>query len=205
MSIVNKEKSTIICCEQISLEYYPHFFPDKVANQYLEDLMDRIEWQEEHYSIYGKMVKAPRLMAWYGDNHASYQYSGIQHQPNAWIASLTKIRNVLEKKFNCRFNSVLSNLYRNGQDSMGWHADNEPELGKSPIIASVSFGSERQFYLRHNSQKSIFKILLQHSSVLVMQGETQRFWKHALPKSKRIHHPRINLTFRNICTNQEKE
>lgn len=203
--MANKEKSTIICCDQISLDYYPRFFSDEVADKYLKDFMDRIEWREEHYVLYGKMVKAPRLMAWYGDTHATYYYSGIQHQPNLWIAPLTEIRNALESKFNCSFNSVLANLYRNGQDSMGWHADNEPELGKNPIIASVSFGSERQFYLRHNSQKSILKMLLQHASVLLMQGETQYFWKHALPKSSQIHSPRINLTFRTIFTNKDEK
>lgn len=197
-----KQKTSIeyICCDQLSLIYYPHFFNHNLANQYLAILTSDIEWQQEYYTIYGKKVKAPRLMAWYGDRDASYQYSGITHQPCPWIKPLVAIRKLLEDNCHCQFNSTLANLYRNGQDSMGWHADKEPELGNQPIIASVSFGAERQFSLRHNQHKSTLKLSLQHGSLLIMQAQTQHYWKHAVLKTKQVNTPRINLTYRKILS-----
>jgi alkylated DNA repair dioxygenase AlkB len=196
--MTKKENSKIICSENLSLDYFPQFFSKNTADSYFQTLSNRIVWQEEIISIMGRQVKVPRLMAWYGDEDTIYSYSGVKHEPKKWIEPLLEINAYLQNCLGIRFNSVLANLYRNGQDSMGWHADKEPELGKQPIIASVSFGAERQFSLRHKKQKAVLKLLLSHGSVLLMSGETQRYWKHALPKSKLINEPRINLTFRQI-------
>ncbi|KTD35931.1 hypothetical protein Lnau_0915 [Legionella nautarum] len=196
--MTKKENSTIICNENLSLDYFPQFFSKKKADSYFHTLSNRIAWQEETILIVGREVKVPRLMAWYGDEDAIYSYSGVKHEPKKWIEPLLEIKAYLQNCLGIQFNSVLANLYRNGQDSMGWHADNEPELGNQPVIASVSFGAERQFSLRHKKQKAVLKLPLGHGSVLLMSGETQHYWKHALPKSKLVNEPRINLTFRQI-------
>ncbi|KTC85407.1 MULTISPECIES: alpha-ketoglutarate-dependent dioxygenase AlkB family protein [Legionella] len=196
--MTKKENSKIICSENLLLDYLPQFFSKNKADDYFHALFNAICWQEESIFIMGRQVKVPRLMAWYGDEDAIYSYSGVKHEPKKWIEPLLEINSYLQEYFGIRFNSVLANLYRNGQDSMGWHADKEPELGNQPIIASVSLGINRQFCLRHKKQKAVLKLSLNHGSVLLMSGETQHYWKHALPKSKLINQPRINLTFRQI-------
>ncbi|CEG61373.1 alpha-ketoglutarate-dependent dioxygenase AlkB family protein [Legionella micdadei] len=197
-----KRERLIVCSENLSLEYLPHFFSKNEADFYFQTLLQRISWQEETIAILGKRVSVPRLISWYGDEEAIYHYSGVRHEPQKWTDHLLEIKTVLQERLGIQFNSVLANLYRNGQDSMGWHADNEPELGENPAIASVSLGAVRQFCLRHKKQKTVLQISLGHGSVLVMQGETQHYWKHALPKMKGIDEPRINLTFRRILGSQ---
>lgn len=189
-----------LCLEDLSFDYYPSFFKAAVANELYHDLYHEIAWQEEEYTIYGKATKAPRLMAWYGDAGANYNYSGIRHISQPWTATLLSIRASIKEKTGFDFNSVLANLYRDGRDSMGWHADKEKELGENPVIASVSLGAVRKFSLRHNKQKDTLALYLDHGSLLIMQGETQHAWKHALPKTTRDLGPRINLTFRKILT-----
>lgn len=175
-----------------------HFLSPVEADDYFQSMLNCIDWSEEVFTIYGRSVKAPRLMAWYGDSGASYRYSGVSHDPMPWIEPLITIKKKLFSSLGYSFNSVLANLYRNGQDSMGWHADNETELGKNPVIASLSFGQERRFCLRHNDSKEQLDLQLGHGSLLVMSGETQHYWKHALPKTKQQLGCRINLTFRMI-------
>jgi alkylated DNA repair dioxygenase AlkB len=163
-----------------------------------EQLSEVIAWREESIQLFGKRYLQPRLLAWYGDSEASYRYSGIRHEPLPWIPVLDELRQRVEALSGARFNSVLANLYRNERDSMGLHADDEPELGRRPTIASLSLGEERVFRLKHRSRKDLapLRLTLPSGSLLVMRGETQQHWKHEIPKQTRPCGPRINLTFR---------
>ena len=149
--------------------------------------------------VYGKNHLQPRLTALYGNEGKPYSYSNIKMQPHHWTLLLQKIKFHIESQATTNFTTVLLNLYRNGNDSNGWHADNEKELGHNPVIASVSFGAERVFQLKHNTDKSLKKsIILEHGSLLIMKGTTQHFWKHQIPKTTKKVGSRINLTFRII-------
>ena len=174
------------------------FIPIDIAEDYYQFLLRELPWQEEHYTIYGKRVTAPRLVAWFGDPQAAYSYSGISHTPLPWLPLLAQLKTQIEQQSHQSFNSVLCNLYRDGQDSMGWHADKEPELGKNPYIASLSFGEARVFKLRHNKTKQTIDVVLENGALLLMGGELQHHWRHAVPKTAKVKTPRINLTFRKI-------
>jgi len=180
--------------------YYPHFFTEKQSIFYLQELQSTIAWQQEQIKLFGKQIWLPRLTAWYGDPGKTYQYSGIQNKPLPWTPALLEIKQAVETLAPVSFNSVLLNYYRHGQDSMGWHADDEPELGSNPAIASVSFGQTRRFDFRHRTNKSLPKksVSLSSGSLLLMQGTTQHFWQHQVPKTKQPAAPRLNLTFRFI-------
>lgn len=168
--------------------------------KYLAALLDSTPWQQEHVTLFGKRHLQPRLEAWYGDPGACYTYSGIAHSPNAWNQALTALKKKIESLCGHRFNSVLLNLYRDGNDAMGLHADDEPELGERPVIASLSLGAERRMYFRHKRDKTAetFSIDLPSGSLLIMRGETQHHWKHGIRRTARACGPRINLTFRSI-------
>ena len=174
------------------------FYPAVEAQRIFEQLLTDLAWQEEQLFIYGRWVKVPRLMCWYGDKEAIYQYSGNKHQPLPWIEPLRVIKQKIELDYSCSFNSVLANFYRNGSDSMGCHADDEKELGCNPIIASLSLGESRLLKFRHYKTKQVFDIILEHGDLLLMAGEIQHHWRHELPKTKRNKGKRINLTFRQI-------
>jgi alkylated DNA repair dioxygenase AlkB len=161
-------------------------------------LREEIAWRQEHYTIYGKSVAAPRLVAWYGDAQARYTYSGISHEPLPWLPVLLPLKEQVEAAGRHPFNSVLCNFYRNGQDSMGWHSDKEPELGRNPFIASLSLGGARLFKFRHLKTNETVDVVLKSGSLLLMGGELQHHWRHSLPKSAKVDQPRINLTFRKI-------
>jgi len=180
------------------LHYYPHFLAPQFADMIFQQLNTQLEWQEETLMIMGKRVIAPRQVCWYGDQNAEYSYSGITHQPLQWIPVLSQIKQQIYQSYDYNFNSVLANLYRNGQDSMGWHADKEKQLGTNPAIASLSLGAERLFKLRHRKQHQSVNINLGHGSLLIMAGSLQHHWRHCLPKTRRPVTPRINLTFRLI-------
>jgi len=145
----------------------------------------------------------PRLMAWYGDTGADYRYSGVNHIPLPWTLELQSIRADMEALCEQPFNSVLANLYRDGRDSMGCHADNEKELGINPTIASVSFGETRLFRVRHTKKRCKLEIELSHGDVLIMAGELQHHWRHELPKTHQPKKPRINLTYRRIFSSED--
>lgn len=158
-----------------------------------------INWKQDKIAMYGKTIPLPRLTAWYGDPRKTYTYSGITSQPNQWNKGLLYIKEKIELAIAASFNSVLLNWYRSGDDHLSWHADDEAELGKNPIIASVSFGESRDFVLRRTdnpAQKIV--IALQHGSLLVMAGELQHYWQHSVPKRKQVQGSRFNLTFRQI-------
>jgi alkylated DNA repair dioxygenase AlkB len=163
------------------------------------ELRDEIVWQQESIVLFNQPVMLPRLTAWYGDRNKSYTYSNITMEPKPWTAALLGINTRIEAIANTSFNSVLLNLYRDGKDSVAWHSDDEPELGENPVIGSVSFGETRRFMFRHKFEKhQKVAIELTHGSVLLMQGSTQHFWQHQIPKTSRVMQPRINLTFRQI-------
>ncbi len=174
------------------------FYQLPESDQLFASFETGLAWQEEAIFIYGKWVKVPRLMCWYGDPDAYYQYSGVNHQPRPWTMELQSVRARVEQQCWCTFNSVLANLYRDGKDSMGCHADDEKELGLNPVIASLSLGDERLFKLHHKKRKQTLDIILGHGDLLVMAGSLQHHWLHSVPKTKKIKTPRINLTFRKI-------
>lgn len=176
------------------------FYPPKQSDRLYSALLAKLHWQEEEIFIFNKKVKVPRLMCWYGDPDAYYQYSGVNHQPRQWLSELLEIKEQVESQCQSTFNSVLANLYRNGQDSMGCHADNEKELGFNPTIASLSLGESRLFKLHHKKRRLTLNINLGHGDLLVMGGTCQRYWMHSLPKTKTHKNPRINLTYRKILT-----
>lgn len=160
-----------------------------------------INWNQDTINLYGKTSPLPRLTAWYGDSESSYSYSGIKSKPNPWNKGLLYMKSEIERVTCTSFNSVLLNWYRDGDDHLGWHADNERELGTNPTIASLSLGETRDFVLRlNNAPSEKFTIPLEHGSLLVMYGDIQKFWQHSLPKRKKIRKSRINLTFRQIKT-----
>jgi len=179
--------------------YLAQAFPESEATRLCRQLRREAAWQEEHVVIFGQRRKVPRLVAWYGDPGASYAYSGVRHEPLPWIVPLEEVRRRVESLSGHSFNSVLLNLYRDGNDGMGWHADDEPELGRDPVIASVSLGATRRFRLRHRRRRDrLVDLDLGHGSLLLMAGSTQHHWVHAVPKTRRPAGERINLTFRKI-------
>jgi alkylated DNA repair dioxygenase AlkB len=184
--------------EDGELEQIRGFIPAPEASEYFRRLREAVEWHGEEIRIRGRSVPVPRLVAWYGDPGAVYRYSGVVHEPSPWILVLAELRQRIEAFTGCWFNSVLCNLYRDGKDSMGWHADDEPELGNQPFIASLSFGAERRFRIRHREHRHTLDILLQDGDLLLMKGELQRHWWHCVPKTVRPCDERINLTFRAV-------
>ena len=177
-----------------TLNYDEAFYSREVADALFDRICAETPWQQEQ-SRFGPF---PRLTAWYADIGLTYSYSGVTHQALAWTDALAQIRRDVEEFANTPFNSVLLNFYRDGQDSIGYHADDETELGENPVIASVSFGAVRQFVLKHKKTGEKLKYDLAHGSLLVMGGTCQHHWMHMLPKTKVAVGERINLTFRNV-------
>lgn len=157
-----------------------------------------IKWKHDAIKMYGKNIPLPRYTSWYGDKNKSYTYSGIRSEPNEWNKGLLYIKQKIEEVADVRFNSVLLNWYRDGEDHLNWHADDEPELGKNPVIGSVNFGETRDFLIRKNDQSAKIAIPLKHGTLLIMRGEMQHFWQHSIPKRKQVTKVRFNLTFRVI-------
>lgn len=181
------------------IEYYPNFFDAEKSKMLFEKLLNEIPWQQDNITVFGKTHPQPRLTCLFGNEGKPYTYSNIVMQPHHWNPLLMFIKNEIEEVCLENFTTVLLNLYRDGKDSNGWHADNEKELGRNPVIASVSFGAERSFHLQHNTiSDAKLKITLENGSLLLMKGETQHFWKHQIPKTAKTLQPRINLTFRII-------
>lgn len=181
------------------ISYFPNFFDKATADGIYAELQKDILWQQDDIRVYGKIYPQPRLTALYGNEGLSYSYSNIKMQPHPWSLLLQKIKAKVEQVAKSNFSTVLLNYYRDGKDSNGWHADNEKELGLNPIIGSITFGAERVFQLKHNTQKEQKKsIVLEHGSLLLMKGTTQHFWKHQIPKTAKPIDSRINLTFRLI-------
>jgi len=171
--------------------------PDAAAN-YHHVLMDTIQWKNDEAIIFGKHIITKRKAAWYGDDGYLYTYSNTTKKALAWTPELLELKQMVEAITGTTFNSCLLNLYHNGNEGMAWHSDDESSLGKNTTIASLSFGAERKFSLKHKKGKETVSVILESGSLLVMMDTTQTNWLHSLPKSKRVVRPRINLTFRTI-------
>lgn len=193
----SKSKSHL-ALEDGSAIYIRDFLAPPDAQSYFEEFFNYLEWQQHDIKIFGKSIPQPRLTALYATNKKSYSYSGLHLQPNAFTLGLENLNKLIKKETGYLFTHCLANLYRDGKDSMGWHSDDEKELGKQPLIASVSLGSARKFQLKHKTKNLKHNLELEPGSLLLMQGTTQQFWKHQLPKTRATISPRINLTFRNI-------
>ena len=166
----------------------------------LESLLTETAWRTETITLFGKTHLQPRLIAWHGDREAQYTYSGLRLTPAPWSPTLLAIKTAVEHACDEAFNSVLLNYYRNERDSMGLHSDDEPELGTAPVIASVSLGDSRVFTMKHKRDRAVppVRLSLASGSLLLMCGDTQRNWRHGVPKSQRPCAARVNLTFRMV-------
>ncbi|MCR8558909.1 alpha-ketoglutarate-dependent dioxygenase AlkB [Mucilaginibacter sp. BJC16-A38] len=182
------------------VNYHGRVMSAEAALNYANVLMDTIAWKNDEAVIFGKHIITKRKAAWYGDDGYLYTYSNTTKKALAWTPELLALKQLVEKITNTTFNSCLLNLYHNGDEGMAWHSDDESSLGKNTTIASLSFGAERKFSLKHRSSKQTVSTILENGSLLVMKGTTQTNWLHSLPKAKRITKPRINLTFRTIIT-----
>ncbi len=198
MDLFSEEKTTFKL-PNAELLYIPNFFDNTKADAYFSILKSEINWQQDNITVFGKTYKQPRLTALYANNDKPYSYSNITMHPKPFTEPLLDIKQAVQHKCNHEFSTVLLNFYRDGNDSNGWHADNEKELGKNPVIASVSFGEARPFHFKHRTLKNErYKIKLGHGSLLVMKGEMQHYWLHQIAKTKQQIGERINLTFRKI-------
>lgn len=181
----------------------PRWLATDEADALLAALLATIPWETHHIRLFGREVASPRLSCWIGDAGTGYTYSKTRFEPRPWPPALTALRSRIEAACDARFNSVLANLYRDGNDSMGWHSDDEPELGDQPLIASLSLGAERGFRLRRKLPRGVratphdtVRLQLPHGSLLRMAGQTQRLYRHDLPKTRAVAAARLNLTFR---------
>ncbi|MFT6746099.1 MAG: alkylated DNA repair dioxygenase AlkB [Glaciecola sp.] len=179
--------------------YYGKLFSKKEADSFYESLFTTIKWEHDKIFIFGKQTKTDRKVAWYGEKKHEYTYSKITKTALTWTKKLLELKSKVERVTGESFNSCLVNLYHNGSEGMGWHSDDEKSLANNGAIASLSFGSERKFSFKHKESKSKIELVLEHGSLLLMKDETQRYWLHQLPKTKKIEKPRINLTFRKIA------
>jgi alkylated DNA repair dioxygenase AlkB len=185
-------------------EYHADFLPKPEADRALERLWRELDWSQREITLFGRRLMQPRLIAWYGEPGAVYSYSGLTLVPLPWHPLLQKLKKRVEAFSGCRFDSVLANAYRDGRDSMGWHSDDERELGPEPVIASLSLGAPRRFLLRPRTRSTgeaggTIALSLTHGSMLLMKGKSQRRFQHALPRTKRPVGLRINLTYRRVC------
>jgi alkylated DNA repair dioxygenase AlkB len=181
------------------LIYIPDFFSNQESNIYFESIYKDTNWQHDDITVFGKTYKQPRLTALFGETDKPYGYSNIIMHPEPFTSTLQTIKDKVEDFSEHHYNTLLINLYRNGNDSNGWHADNEKELGTNPVIASVSFGEARPFHFKHRTLKDQrHKLILQHGSLLIMKGKMQHHWLHQIAKTKKNIKPRINLTFRRL-------
>lgn len=182
-----------------SLQMDPAWLPAGRADALMAELREDLDWEVHRIRMFGRMVDSPRLSSWIGDAGASYVYSGTRFEPRPWHRALLQLRGELRALLGIDFNSVLANLYRDGRDAMGWHSDDERELGPAPVIASISLGATRRFAFKHRRDPGRkLAIDLPSGSLLVMRGDTQSNYRHALPRTARAVSDRINLTFRHI-------
>jgi len=197
MSLFDSPEIIKLPLEDADIDYHPQFFGLEEANALFDELYQNTPWIEEDIRVYGKVYKQPRLTAFFANNQKTYGYSNISMTPQPFTPLLDSIRTTIEAATQTQFSSCLLNLYRDGQDSNGWHSDDEKELGLNPVIASVSLGAERAFHLKHKKIKTLkHKLNLKNGSLLLMKNETQHHWLHQIPKTKKPLGKRINLTFR---------
>ena len=198
LDLFPKEK-IILPLPDAVFEFYPNFFNQEEADILFDKLINETPWQQDDITIFGKKVAQPRLTCLFGNEGKPYSYSGLTMQPHAWNPTMMFIKEKVNKISQQNFTTVLANLYRNEKACHGWHSDNEKELGRNPIIASVSFGEERKFQLKHISDNNVkLSLNLNHGSLLVMKEGSQIHYKHQIPKAAQPKNARINLTFRTI-------
>lgn len=181
-----------------TVNYFGQILDPDEARRCYEALLKTIPWKNDEAVIFGKHIVTARKVAWYGDADYSYTYSGTTKQALAWTKELLALKGIVEKLTAAKFNSCLLNLYQDGSEGMSWHSDDESSLVKNSTIASLSFGAERKFCFKHKQTQQAVSLILENGSLLVMKNATQTYWRHCLPKSKRIKTPRINLTFRTM-------
>lgn len=180
------------------VSFYPNFIELSESKILAQKLREQLIWRQDKIYMYGRYLDIPRLQAWYGDQGTDYQYSNLTLNPLPWTQDLAMLKVKVSEKCQTAFNSVLANCYRDHQDSVSWHSDDEPELGSEPVIASLSLGAERYFHMKHKLTRDTFKLKLPSGSLLIMKGKTQLCWQHGILKSRQISRFRINLTFRKI-------
>ena len=198
-SLIKKE--AITGYEDLEIDLYQDKRLEERKDLWFESCLHDLNWETGFIKIFGKTHQIPRLQAWYADNEIEYTYSRKKLQRHNWNNLLLEIKEKIENITSFKFNSVLANLYRDGNDSMGLHSDDEKELGQKPVIASLSLGESREIYFKHKNKKLNLIIPQASGQLIVMHGKTQEYWKHEIKKTKKIKKPRINLTFRNIITN----
>lgn len=183
---------------------HPWVLGDARVETLMDELVRTVPWEERTIVVYGREHLQPRQMAWFGDNGCEYSYSGVEMNLRPWIPVLAELRDTCGGIAGAPFNSVLVNLYRDGEDRMGWHSDNEPELGPEPVIGSLSLGTMRRFRMRHRVGGETVDVDLPPGSLLVMSGLSQLCWEHCVPRQARVRTPRINLTFRRVTPVQNR-
>ena len=191
-------KNEIVAHNDLKIRIEEDFFNSADSNKLLKKFISKLPWESMIIKMFGKDRKIPRLQCWIGDEGCEYRYSGKQLNRQIWSQDLIMIRKKIYKELKIDFNSVLANYYRDGKDSMGWHSDDEKELGPDPTIASISFGSERDLVFRNKITKETIAIPQTNGCLILIDGETQKNWQHSIKKTQKVIGPRINLTFRNI-------
>lgn len=181
-----------------TVNYFGKIVSKSESDDFFNKLLESIEWKNDQAIIFGKHITTKRKVAWYGDEAFEYTYSNVTKRALPWTAALKVLKALAEEKSGITFNSCLLNLYHSGEEGMAWHSDDEKSLGKNTTIASFSFGAERKFSFKHKDTGETVSLILEHGSLLVMKDETQTFWLHRLPPTKKVSKPRINLTFRTI-------
>lgn len=184
------------------VHYHGEIMPITEAECYFNALLDEIDWRCDQAIIFGKLIETKRKVAWYGDStHGkpfSYTYSNTTKYSLPWTQNLHQLKTLVEQHTGETYNSCLLNLYHSGEEGMAWHSDGEKDLKENGAIASLSFGASRRFAFKHKQSKEIVSLILKPASLLVMKGVTQKYWLHRLPPTKKVHEPRVNLTFRTI-------
>ncbi|WP_100643781.1 alpha-ketoglutarate-dependent dioxygenase AlkB family protein [Alteromonas facilis] len=194
----NQLEPMILPMQDATVAYVPGWIASRRADDYYHHLTQSLSWSQDTIKLYGKEHLIPRLQAWYGDPQSTYRYSGMTLAPLPWEPVLDELKVLCSEYCENGFNAVLANWYQHGQHSMGMHSDDEPELGIKPIIASLSFGADRVFIFKHKKTKQQVKVTLTHGSLLIMSGETQRYWQHGINKTAKPIGGRLNLTFRRV-------
>jgi alkylated DNA repair dioxygenase AlkB len=194
------KKEAITGYKNLEIDIYQDIGLEQKKDLWYKSCLNDLSWETGFIKIFGKTHQIPRLQAWYAEDGVEYTYSGKKLQRHNWNKTLIDIKEEIESITSFKFNSVLANLYRNGDDSMGLHSDDEKELGINPVIASLSLGESRDIYFKHKNIKTSLDIPQTSGQLIVMYGQTQKYWKHEIKKTKKFKKPRINLTFRNIIT-----
>jgi alkylated DNA repair dioxygenase AlkB len=197
MDLFNNHQTNLLPKDGV-VQYFGKVISTENANQFMEALINNIEWKNDEVVIYGKRIVTKRKMAWYGDKAFEYKYSNIIRTALVWTEELLALKAIVERISNENYNSCLLNLYHDGNEGMDWHSDDEKDLKKDGAIASLSLGADRKFGFKHKQDKQSLYLTLEHGSLLLMKEQVQSHWLHSLPKTSKVLKPRINLTFRTI-------